>query len=179
MSVAASAAALQSPKSTDCRHSREPFHCLFRMIATRRDVSPIAKLTHQALVSMRRTGKEWTQAEIGDEVGLSRHQVWKGLAELISAKWIRSTRRGLGKPNTYELLVIDPADLDGKAPKSSGFRPARHQDAGQSGSASRRASQPKNPAKEQKETGVPGTYAKTRQPGMVLTDRGLRYVGPS
>lgn len=164
------ATALQADSPTDCRHSREPFHALFRVIATRRDISPVAKLVHQALVSMRRTGKCWTQTEIGEEVGLSRHQVWKGLSELIAAGLVRTTRRGLGQPNTYELLGLDLADLDGTAP--------RHQDAGQHNPASRRPTTPKNSGKDQKQTGIPGAYTGSREQGWVMTDRGLRWAGP-
>lgn len=166
------------PSHTDCRHSREAFHALFRVVAIRRDVSPIAKLIHQALVSMHRTGKAWTQTQIGAEVGLSRYQTWKGLAELIAAKWVTTKRRGLGLTNTYELLVIDAADLDGRAKRGDGFRPARHQDAGQPGTASRRESRPKNSGKNIDRAGVPETYQMTRQTGMQIVDGRLRYVGP-
>jgi hypothetical protein len=167
---------MQRPDTTDCRHSREPFHCLFRIVATSK-ASPIAKLIHQALVSMKRRKKRWTQTEIGEEVGLSRYQVWLGLRELKGTGWVKSIRIGLGQPNEYELLVIDADDVDGTASKDEGFRPARHQEAGRSGTASRRTPTPKISSKDERETGVSRSDFLPREPGWEIVDGRLRYVG--
>lgn len=114
----------------DCRHSKTGFHTLFHPIAARRDISPVGKLVHQALVSMHRMGVSWTQTEIGEAVGLSRHQVWRALDELAAAGWVKVRRIGLGRPNEYELVGIDADDLKGRA---SARRPAAQPRAGHSG----------------------------------------------
>jgi hypothetical protein len=85
MSVAAYAAARQPSSTTDCHHSKAEFDTLFRQIAQRRDLSPVAKLVHGALVSLHRIGKSRTQVKIGEMVGLTRHQVWTGLHELAAS----------------------------------------------------------------------------------------------
>jgi predicted ArsR family transcriptional regulator len=121
---------------SSCRHSKEPFDCHFHRIDERADISPAAKLVYGKLVSLHRTAQTWTQTEIGDSLGLSRHKVWRALTELIGAGLVQSIRVGLGLPNQYVLLGIDPDNLAGKAKGSAhtdGCRPAGHQDAGQSG----------------------------------------------
>jgi hypothetical protein len=134
MSVAASAAALQSPGPTDCRHSREPFDAAFRCINERRDIGPAAKLVHARLVTIHRTGRDETQAEIGEALGMSRHQVWRAVDELVAAGLVQTIRVGLGNPNHYVLLGVAEDDLSGRA---SGSRPSTKMTAGQSRSPAR------------------------------------------
>jgi hypothetical protein len=126
------ATAVQAGKSTDCHHSKAEFDTLFRQIAQRRDLSPVAKLVHGALVSLHRIGKSRTQVKIGEMVGLTRHQVWTGLHELAASGDILIVRIGLGQPNDYILLSIDADDL----------RPVRKQPPGQSGHSRARTSLP-------------------------------------
>jgi biotin operon repressor len=127
-SIAGPAAALQSPSPTDCRHSREPFDAAFRCINERRDIGPAAKLVHARLVSIHRTGRDETQAEIGDALGMSRHQVWRAVCELVAAGLVQTIRFGLGRPNGYVLLGLAEDDLAGRA---SASRPAGGAVAGQ------------------------------------------------
>ena len=114
---------MQQPGTTDCHHTREPFDTQFRCIAQRRDISPFAKLVYGYLVSQRRMlakGQQaaLTQAEIGDEIGLSRHQVWRAVGELVFVGLVTVKRPGQGKPNVYTLHGIDEANLDGKASRT-------------------------------------------------------------
>lgn len=128
--------ALSRPDSNpaDCRHSREAFDCAFRSINQRRDISPTAKLVHAHLVTLHRIGRDATQTEIGEALGLSRHQVWRAIGELVAVELVRTIRYGLGRPNGYVLLGVSEDDLDGRA---SGSRPHRQQQAGQSRSPAR------------------------------------------
>lgn len=123
-----SAQRVQSPTPADCRHSREAFDASFRCITERRDISPAAKLTHAHLVTLHRTGRDATQTEIGEALGMSRHQVWRAIGELVAAGLVQTIRYGLGRPNGYVLLGIDADDLAGRA---SGRRPAGTANAGQ------------------------------------------------
>lgn len=120
----------QRAQDPGCHHSKEAFDCLFACVARRRDISPTAKLVHATLVSQHRLSKSWTQTEIGERLGLSRHQVWRAIDELVAAGAVQVIRYGLGRPNGYILLGIAQEDLDGKAPRK-GSRPAGHQYAGQ------------------------------------------------
>ena len=117
----------------DCHHSKAEFDCLFRQVASRTDITPVAKLVHGALVSLHRTHKSRTQIDIGKMVGLTRHQVWNGLQELVTKGLVLILRVGLGQPNEYVLLGIDESDL----------RPVRKQQSGQSGASRARTSHPK------------------------------------
>jgi hypothetical protein len=103
------------PTPTDCRHSREPFDTAFRVVMERTDLSANAKLVHARLVSQHRMGASWTQIEIGEGAGLSRHQVWRATAELVAAGLLTVIRHGQGRPSSYVLLGIEDADLDGRA----------------------------------------------------------------
>jgi hypothetical protein len=123
-----SALAAQSVTPADCRHSREPFDTAFRFINQRHDISAAAKLVHAHLVTLHRTGRDATQTEIGEAVGMSRHQVWRAITELVAAELVQTIRVGLGNPNQYVLLGIEADDLDGRA---SGRRPAGTAFAGQ------------------------------------------------
>lgn len=105
-----------------CHHSREPFDAAFRCINERRDISSDAKLVHARLVTIHRTGRDETQAEIGEALGLSRHQVWRAICELVAAGLVQVIRYGLGRPNGYVLLGLAEDDLRGRA---SASRPAR------------------------------------------------------
>jgi biotin operon repressor len=118
------AAALQAATSPDCRHSREPFDCSFHLVTSRRDLSDGAKLLHAKLVSMHRLGAAWTQTTIGAAFGWSRQKVWRCTGELVAAGLVVVTRHGQGRPNSYVLLTIDAAALDGTQPRSR----AGHQD---------------------------------------------------
>lgn len=124
------ATALQAGSSADCRHSREPFDAAFRVINCRPDISPTAKLVHAHLVTLRRTGDAATQTEIGERLGLSRHQVWRATGDLVAAGLVIVTRRGQGRPNGYELVGVPDDDLDGRASRS---RPVRQPVTGQPG----------------------------------------------
>lgn len=112
----------------DCHHSKSAFDCAFRCINERRDISPAAKLVHAHLVTIHRTGRDETQTEIGEALGLSRHQVWRAVDELVTANLVQTIRYGLGRPNGYVLLGIEDDDLKGRA---SASRPAAKQQAGQ------------------------------------------------
>ncbi len=125
-----SAQRVQSPTPADCRHSRQAFDAGFRIVNERRDISPAAKLVHAHLVTLHRTGRAATQAEIGEALGLSRHQVWRAVGELVAAGLVRVTRRCQGLPNGYELVGVPAEDLDGRASRS---RPPGQSVAGQSG----------------------------------------------
>jgi hypothetical protein len=137
-------------KPTECRHSREPFDAAFRCINERRDISPAAKLVHAHLVTLHRTGRDATQAEIGEAVGMSRHQVWRAIGELVVADLVQTIRVGLGNPNQYVLLGLAEDDLAGRA---TGRRPAGRAEAGQSGPRARVPSSPKNETKNGNTTG--------------------------
>jgi hypothetical protein len=164
MSVAASAAALQSPRTADCRHSRQPFAAAFYVVNERRDISPAAKLVHAHLVTLLRTGREATQTEIGEALGMSRHQVWRAIGELVAADLVQTIRYGLGRPNGYVLLGLDADDLNGRA---SGSRPSGRAVAGGAGPHARVRSYPKNRS-ERMSGQRPATASDllaTRQPG--------------
>jgi biotin operon repressor len=98
----------------------QPFDAAFRVINQRRDISAAAKLTHAHLVTLHRTGRDATQTEIGEALGMSRHQVWRAIGELVAAGLVQTIRYGLGRPNGYVLLALDEDDLNGRA---SGRRP--------------------------------------------------------
>lgn len=153
MSVAASAAALQSPRSADCAHVREPFDAAFRCVNERRDISPTAKLVHAHLVTLHRTGRDATQTEIGEAIGCSRHQVWAALQQLVAADLIQTIRYGLGRPNGYVLLGLDQETLDGRSGPATARRPVRGQHAGQSGTPARAFIPSKKTAKNERDTG--------------------------
>lgn len=149
--VSRSSPAVQSVSTADCRHSREPFAAAFYVVNERRDISPAAKLVHAHLVTLHRTGRDATQTEIGEALGMSRHQVWRAIGELVAADLVQTIRYGLGRPNGYVLLGLDADDLSGRA---TGRRPIRQQDAGQSGDPTRaRHSNQKEETKEQRFTG--------------------------
>ena len=120
-SIQGPASLCPDPAHTHCRHSREPFDAAFRCINERRDISSTAKLVHAHLVTIHRTGRDETQTEIGDALGLSRHQVWRAIGELVAVGLVQTIRYGLGRPNGYVLLGVPIDDLDGRA---SGSRPA-------------------------------------------------------
>ena len=118
-----SATALQA-----CRHSREPFDCMFHAVASRRDLSPTAKLVHARLVSLHRLQHDETQTAIGEALGLSRHQVWAAIQELVSAGLVVTIRYGLGLPNAYTLVGMAAEDLAGRASRQQAagtVRPSR------------------------------------------------------
>jgi excisionase family DNA binding protein len=103
----------------------EPFDAAFRCINERRDIGAAAKLVHAHLVTIHRTGRDETQAEIGEAVGMSRHQVWRAICELVAADLVQTIRYGLGRPNGYVLLGVDQETLDGKgAGQQQAGRPA-------------------------------------------------------
>lgn len=147
----------------DCHHSREPFDTLFRCVAERRDISPTAKLVHGRLVSQHRLGAAWTQTEIGEALGLSRHQVWRAIAELIAAGLLLSIRYGLGRPNGYVLLGLDAADLDGSASR----RPAGQQGAGPANRARRTPLRKEENRKNREGRRDPNEYRQTRRGPLV------------
>lgn len=156
-----SAQRVQDATPADCRHSREPFDAAFRCINERRDISPTAKLVHAHLVTIHRTGRDETQTEIGEALGLSRHQVWRAIGELVTAGLVQTIRYGLGRPNGYVLLGLGEDDLDGRA---SGRRPAAQQQAGQVRTPARAVNYPKKRAKEGGYTppSTGGDYLETR-----------------
>ena len=109
----------------DCHHAKEPFDAAFRCINERRDISSAAKLVHAHLVTIHRTGRDETQTEIGDALGLSRHQVWRAVGELVAVDLVQTIRYGLGRPNGYVLLGVPIDDLDGRASASRPGTPSR------------------------------------------------------
>lgn len=117
-SIQGPASLCPDPTHTHCRHSREPFDAAFRVINERRDISPTAKLVHAHLVTIHRTGRDETQTEIGEALGLSRHQVWRAIGELVAVDLVQTIRYGLGRPNGYVLLGLAADDLNGRASAS-------------------------------------------------------------
>ncbi len=115
---------LSRPDSSaaDCRHVREPFDQSFHVVGRRPDLSADARLLHAFLVSLHRTGRTLTQAQMADEAGMTRHRVWSALQELVDADLLLMRRHGLGRPNGYELIGLDALDLDGKARPETGVR---------------------------------------------------------
>lgn len=142
---------VQDDGRTECRHSREPFDAAFRCINERRDIGPAAKLVHARLVTLHRTGRDETQAEIGDALGMSRHQVWRAIGELVAADLVQIIRYGLGRPNGYVLLGLAEDDLAGRA---SGSRPAEKPRAGQPGTPARAFIPTKKKAERSRSTGT-------------------------
>lgn len=102
------ATALQAATPAECRHSKEPFDQSFHAIGRRADLSSDARLLHAYLVSVYRSGRDRTQREMADEIGLTRHRVWAGIHELVEAGLVRPIRYGLGRPNGYVLLALAP-----------------------------------------------------------------------
>jgi hypothetical protein len=117
--------AVQSPTTADCRHVRAPFDQGFHVVSRRADLSSDAKVLHAFLVSLHRTGRELTQREMAAELGLTRHRVWTALQSLVTADLVRTIRYGLGRPNGYELLGLDVADLEGTSGPETAVRPVR------------------------------------------------------
>jgi excisionase family DNA binding protein len=129
------------PRSSDASttHHSEPaitgagraFDAAFRCINERRDIGSAAKLVHARLVSIHRTGRDETQAEIGDALGMSRHQVWRAICELVAAGLVQTIRYGLGRPNGYVLLgsrrtTLARPGISKPASRRCGRRPAAH-----------------------------------------------------
>lgn len=92
-----------------------PFDALFADIGWRRDINAEAKLVYGKLTTMHRLKQAWTQAEIGERTGLSRHQVWRAIGDLARANLVEITRVGLGRPNTYTLRGVAADNLHGEA----------------------------------------------------------------
>jgi biotin operon repressor len=153
---------VQSPKGADCGHVREPFDAAFRVINERRDIGPAAKLVHAHLVTLHRTGRDATQTEIGEALGMSRHQVWRAIGELMAAGLVQTIRYGLGRPNGYILLGLDRETLDGKSGRASASRPAGGQQAGRAGTPARAFIPEKKTAKNAGYTGGERDYFETR-----------------
>jgi hypothetical protein len=97
------------------RRSVAAFDALFSSITRRTDIRSDAKVVYAKLTTMVRLGESWTQPEIGELTGLSRHQTWRALGELIRAELVTSIRHGLGRPNSYILRGVDEEDLYGQA----------------------------------------------------------------
>lgn len=70
-------------------------------------------------------GKPLTQTEIGDDIGCSRHQVWRALSELVAYALVTVNRHGQGKPSTYILHGIDAENLNGSASRTGRSLDAR------------------------------------------------------
>jgi biotin operon repressor len=156
------------PPDGQCRHSREPFDASFRCITERRDIGPAAKLVHAHLVTLHRTRRDATQTEIGDALGMSRHQVWRAVGELVTAGLVQTIRYGLGRPNGYVLLGVNEDDLAGRA---SGRRPAGGAVAGRVRPRARDYS-------SQKERRPKNGYTYPPRAGSLLETRYGRYVRP-
>ena len=137
------------PTPADCRHVREPFDQSFHVVGHRSDIGSDAKVVHAHLVSLRRLGHAATQREMADTLGLTRHRVWSALQQLVGAGLLRAIRYGLGRPNGYELLGLDAADLDGRSRPETGARTLRTQHSGRSGDPARaRPTTPRNEPKK-------------------------------
>jgi biotin operon repressor len=127
--------AILQQRAAACLHSsKEPFDQLYACIRERRDVGAVAKLVYGRLTSQRnlaRKGKPspWTQEQIGESIGASRHQVWRALEELKAAGLVQIIRYGLGQPNGYVLLGLPD---EGRA---SGRPDGRRPVAGRAGTA--------------------------------------------
>lgn len=135
----------------DFHHSRSPFAAAYYAINERRDIGAAAKLVHAHLVTLHRTGRAQTQTEIGDALGMSRHQVWRAIDELVAVGLVQTIRYGLGRPNSYVLLGLDEDDLNGRA---SGRRPGGQAVAGGAGPSRAGTYYPKKPTKKGKYTAV-------------------------
>ena len=123
--------------AAECRASAQPFDAAFRVINERRDIGAAAKLVHAHLVTIHRTGRDETQAEIGEALGMSRHQVWAAIQQLVAADLVQTIRYGLGRPNGYVLLGVDQETLDGRAGPATGGRDSRPSVAGRPGTPAR------------------------------------------
>lgn len=166
--VPRSAAALQSPRSADCAHVREPFDAAFRVINERRDIGAAAKLVHAHLVTIHRTGRDETQAEIGEALGMSRHQVWRAIGELVAAGLVQVIRYGLGRPNGYILLGVDQETLDGKGGRASASRPAGGSVAGQVRTPARAVNYSKKTSKNRVDLRRDVDYFETSDGGRIV-----------
>lgn len=147
----------------DCHHSKQPFDAAFRVINERRDIGAAAKLVHAHLVTIHRTGRDETQAEIGEALGMSRHQVWRAICELVAAGLVQTIRYGLGRPNGYILLGVDQETLDGKGGRATASRPSGGSVAGQSRTPARAFHHSKKRAQEQVNIRAPRDYFETRE----------------
>jgi biotin operon repressor len=171
---------VQSVRGTDCAHSREPFDAAFRCINERRDLGPAAKLVHARLVSIHRTGRDETQAEIGEALGMSRHQVWRAISELVATGLVQVIRYGLGRPNGYVLLGVDEDDLKGRA---SASRPDGGSVAGQTRTPARANYSPKENEVRSRSTGHKRDfdstdYVETREGRLFLDANGRMRLIP-
>lgn len=156
LTVPRPAAALQSPSTADCRHSRAAFHALFVPIAKRGDLSDAAKLLHETLVSMVRQGLRWTQEQIAEQLGWRKRQkVWRAAGELVAAGLLRIKRLGLGRPNEYLLVETDEVTQEDIKARASRDRVpgSGHQEDRPRNATRARHSNPKNETKEQRFTG--------------------------
>lgn len=97
------------------RRASIPFDALFEHIAVRTDIGSDAKLVYAKLTTMQRVRQNWSQIEIGERLGLSRHQVWQALGELSRAHLVHVERPGRGVPNRYTLLGTSQDDIAGNA----------------------------------------------------------------
>ena len=151
----------------DCYHSPAPFDAAFRVINQRRDIGAAAKLVHAHLVTIHRTGRDETQAEIGEALGMSRHQVWAAIQQLVKADLVQTIRYGLGRPNGYVILGIDQETLDGKGGPATARRPGQNMVAGQAGTPARAYLSPKEKTKNRQ-------YTPPSDGDFLLTSRGYR-----
>lgn len=174
--VARSTSSRPEHSSADCHASREPFDAAFRCINERRDIGSDAKLVHARLVTNHRLGRDETQTEIGQALGLSRHQVWRAIGDLVAAGLIQVIRYGLGRPNGYVILGVDRETLDGTSGRASASRPVRAPQAGQSGTPARGFLSSKKNGKNDQSTVPEKDYLQTRDHGS--TDYLATRYGP-
>jgi biotin operon repressor len=160
----------------DCHHSKQPFDAAFRCINERRDIGAAAKLVHAHLVTIHRTGRDETQAEIGEAVGMSRHQVWRAICELVAAGLVQTIRYGLGRPNGYVLLGVDRETLDGKGGRATASRPSGGSVAGQVRTPARAVHHSKKTMKNTDTICEKTNYLETRDHGG--TDYTMTRYGP-
>lgn len=135
MSVARQATRRQD--GAECFHNKRAFDMGFADVVHRQDLTPVARVLHPYLVTLTRTeyaaGRYPTQLQIAKAVGLTRHQVWAGLRELVRAGLIVSIRPGLGHPNYYQLIGEEDPSAEHPSGPETAARPGRAPESGQAG----------------------------------------------
>lgn len=136
-----SAQRVQVPTPADCRHSKRAFDQGYHDVVHRKDLTPVARVLHPFLVTLHRTeyahDRYPTQLQIAASVGLTRHQVWSGLRELVQAGLIISVRPGLGMPNYYLLISDEDGEIEHPSGPETARRPVRERHSGRSGNLAR------------------------------------------
>lgn len=92
----------------------EPYNISFAIIEARKDLRGNPKRLYALLVSLRRRKKPLSQVEMAKRLGASSRSVVRWCQELADVGLLQIHRLGQGRPNTYTLLGIDEANLNGR-----------------------------------------------------------------